>query len=184
MRCPICPDRPLEALTLESGLSSHHCAGCDGIFLLSSDYRDWVAGQSGPTPERDDPEPEALVAEPARAKSCPYCQHLLLRYRVSHQTPFTVDHCGHCNSVWLDAGEWASLKRRNLHDDIHRMFTEPWQRNVRKAIHRANLDASYAAKFGAAEYAEIQRIKAWMDAHPHVQALRAYLTAEDPYRLD
>jgi hypothetical protein len=39
----------------------------------------------------------------------------------------------------------------------------------------------YLDKFGEADYAEVRRIKAWLDGHPHHQALRAYLNADDPY---
>ena len=59
------------------------------------------------------------------------------------------------------------------------MFGEPWQRRLRRAEHHVRMDVIYRAKFGAADYAEVRRVKAWLDAHPQRQALRAYLNAED-----
>ncbi|HYF66367.1 MAG TPA: zf-TFIIB domain-containing protein [Herpetosiphonaceae bacterium] len=168
MRCPVCPSSMLDPLVLDSGLAAHRCAGCDGVFLLSSEYRAWVAGQPGPTPERDDPEAGQLAQERVLAKSCPGCRHLMQRYRVSLRIPFTLDHCGRCHSVWLDTGEWASLKRRNLHDDLHRMVAEPWQRQLYKAARRAQRAARCAATPAAGRSrraAELRRIKAWIRAH-------------------
>ncbi|HEY1017012.1 MAG TPA: zf-TFIIB domain-containing protein [Herpetosiphonaceae bacterium] len=182
MDCPICEKTELRAIDLEPALPAHQCPSCAGVFLLSSTYRDWVfALPPADPPASADPAPPEWRAEPPGAKCCPRCAHLLLRYRVSVEIPFSLDLCGHCNSVWLDAGEWERLKQRQLHDDIHHMFTDAWQRRLRIALRRAALGQIYAGKFGDADYAEIRRIRAWLEAHPHVHALRAYLTADDPY---
>jgi hypothetical protein len=44
------------------------------------------------------------------------------------------------------------------------------------------MQAIYQEKFGEEDYAEVRRVKAWLDAHPQHNALRAYLNADDPYR--
>ena len=44
------------------------------------------------------------------------------------------------------------------------------------------MDAIYRTKFGETDYTEVRRVKAWLDAHPQRQALRAYLNAEDTAR--
>jgi len=81
--------------------------------------------------------------------------------------------------MWFDRDEWSSLQRRNLHDNLHQMFGESWQRRLRATEHRARMDAIYRTKFGETDYTEVRRVKAWLDAHPQRQALRAYLNAED-----
>jgi Zn-finger nucleic acid-binding protein len=165
MRCPVCPSGVLEPLILESGLSAHHCPRCDGVFLISSDYRSWVAVQTAATPERDDPEAGLLGQERIQSKCCPRCRDMMLRYRIGLRIPFTLDHCGRCNGVWLDGGEWASLKRRNLHDDVHRMLAEPWQRKLYKASRRAQRPARCPVNPAQSRYADLGRIKAWMRCH-------------------
>ncbi|MBA3468530.1 MAG: zf-TFIIB domain-containing protein [Herpetosiphonaceae bacterium] len=180
MECPICTTT-LEPTTLESSLRASTCPACGGHFILSSDYLDWRQQHPANLDEQPDPTPLHESTDTSGAKRCPHCRHLMFRYRVGHDIAFGVDHCGSCNSVWLDRTEWDSLKRRNLHDDINRMFTDVWQRRVRAAEHRATMHTIYQEKFGAEDYAEAQRVKAWLDAHPQRQALRAFLTAEDPY---
>jgi Zn-finger nucleic acid-binding protein len=180
MHCPVCTTT-LQPTTLESSLKASTCPVCGGHFILSSDYLDWRQQQGPNLEEQPDPTPLLESTDSSGVKRCPHCQSLMFRYKVGHDIAFGVDHCGSCNSVWLDRNEWDSLKRRNLHDDINRMFTESWQRRVRAAEHRATMDTIYQEKFGAADYAEVQRVKAWLDAHPQRQAVRAFLTSEDPY---
>lgn len=103
----------------------------------------------------------------------------MLPYKIALDIPFTVDHCGACNGMWFDRDEWASLQRRQLHDNLHQMFAEPWQRRLRIAEQRVRMDAIYRTKFGEQDYAEVRRVKAWLDTNPQRQALRAYLNADN-----
>ena len=179
MQCPICAPVTLQSTVLESTPSAHHCPQCDGLFISSADYWMWREQHGPDLPEQPDSAPLPQSSAPVQAKQCPFCLHLLLPYHLSLDIPFTVDHCGACNGMWFDRDEWSSLQRRNLHDNLHQMFGEPWQRRLRRAEHQVRMDVIYRAKFGAADYAEVRRVKAWLDAHPQRQALRAYLNAED-----
>jgi Zn-finger nucleic acid-binding protein len=99
---------------------------------------------------------------------------------VGRNVPFTLDNCGECGGVWLDKDEWATLKTRNLHDDLHAIFTEQWQSEARREESRQTLAGMYERRFGAEGYAELQRIRAWIDQHPHKQEILAYLNDSDP----
>lgn len=182
MNCPVCRSVSLQSITLDPALQGHECPQCHGIFLRSDNYWKWREQLAEELPEQTDPEPQLLPVEPPKAKQCPQCQHILLPYRVALDLTFTVDHCGSCNGVWFDQGEWRALLRRNLHDNLHQIFAAPWQRRLREAQHQAAMEAIYIAKFGAEDYAEAKRIKAWLNAHPEAIALRAYLNALDPYQ--
>lgn len=182
MNCPLCAATTLLPTTLEMGLTGHSCPQCEGIFLRSDQYWTWRRYHGVDLPETADTAPAPLDPEPTRAKQCPYCRHILLPYQVGLELPFTVDHCGGCNSMWFDRGEWHALQRRNLHDNLHQMFSEPWQRRLRVERRRIARETIYAEKFGDADYAQIRSIRAWIDAHPHAAALRAYLNARDPYQ--
>lgn len=178
MQCPICAPVTLQATILDTNLATQQCPRCEGLFISSADYWTWRQQHGPDLPEQSDPKPTLPSTESSRAKQCPFCNHLLLPYKIALDIPFTVDHCGACNGMWFDQEEWNSLQRRNLHDNLHQMFSEPWQRRLREAEHRMRMDAIYRAKFGEADYAEVRRVKAWLDAHPQRQALRAYLNAE------
>jgi hypothetical protein len=45
------------------------------------------------------------------------------------------------------------------------------------------LEEIYLSRFGADDYAEITRIRAWLQAHPKRPELLAYLTDKDPFAV-
>ena len=87
-----------------------------------------------------------------------------------------MERCGNCAGVWLDAGEWEALKRRNLHDDIEEIFTTAWQTKLEKEASADAADAALRKSLGADDYTEIKRVKAWLAKHPKRSQLLAYLT--------
>jgi Zn-finger nucleic acid-binding protein len=180
-KCPLCMVDRFKVVKLEEGPLAYSCSGCEGTWIRAVDYVEWLAG-AGPTrpvtPATDEPQP----TETRQAKLCPQDGHLLLAYKVGHDVRFTLDRCGKCHGVWFDPQEWEALKRRNLHDEVNAVFTEPWQRQVRREEQRRVMASLYQERFGAEDYAEIQRVRQWLAEHPHRSALLAYLMDTDPYR--
>lgn len=184
MKCALCRTDTLESITLVEGLPSYRCSTCGGTWIVSSDYWTWREAHGPDLPERPAASLPELAAEPDKAKLCPTCGHILLKYRVGYDLPFTLDHCGNCNGVWFERQEWESLYQRNLHDDVHHFFTATWQRQVRQEEHRRRMAEIYTARFGSEDYAELRRIRAWLDGHAQRSSLLAYLSEDDPYRLE
>jgi Zn-finger nucleic acid-binding protein len=119
-----------------------------------------------------------------QAGLCPWCGYLLIKYRVGHDINFTLDQCGNCNSFWFDKHEWEVLKSRNLHNQVHKVFTPAWQKQIRQEQSKHTWQEIYKEKFGAEDYAEIQRVRAWIYQHPERHRLLAYLTNENPYSFE
>jgi Zn-finger nucleic acid-binding protein len=92
-----------------------------------------------------------------------------------------LDHCEGCKGIWLDRNEWEALKARNLHDDVNSMLTTFWQDEAQKEGRKKRMERIYVARFGAADYAEIEKIRAWLATRPKKQDLLAYLTDKDPF---
>ncbi len=183
MKCALCRTETLEPIKLENNLQAYRCTTCHGVWLTSADYWQWLE-QHGPNlPETLVPTGVPVLGESDQAKVCPSCGHILLSYHIGHEVSFTLDRCGNCNGIWFDAQEWEILRQRNLHDDLHMMFTAAWQRQVRQEEHKRALQAIYTDKLGAEDYAELRRIKSWLYAHPQRVAMLAYLNEEDPYKL-
>jgi Zn-finger nucleic acid-binding protein len=105
----------------------------------------------------------------------------MLRYKVGHGTGIALDQCAACNGMWFDRGEWDLLKGRNLYDEVHLVFTAPWQSAVRKEESRTRLDAIYRQRFGS-DYDEVRRIREWIYGHPERDHIIAFLTDPEPYR--
>ena len=183
MHCPVCRTLALNPTQLDSTLPAQSCAQCSGIWIASTDYWAWL-DQQPEAISADSATAEAqAAAEDAKAKRCPGCGYLQLRYRIALDLPFMLDQCGHCNSFWLDQGEWAALRQRGLHTQLHKVTTDAWQRRLRQEASRRAWEAIYTEKFGADDYAEIRRVKDWLRQHPARQMLLAYLAHDDPYAI-
>jgi Zn-finger nucleic acid-binding protein len=107
---------------------------------------------------------------------CPTCGTILIRFKVSHEIDFSLDRCGKCGGIWFDSKEWEILKSHGWHDDIHRIFSRPWQAEILRQEHQKNRERILIEKFGMEDLAEVRRIKSWLNNHPHKQELYAFLT--------
>jgi Zn-finger nucleic acid-binding protein len=181
MQCPVCKTVSLVEHELESQLPGLKCPACEGQWLKSFNYWRWVKQQGENRAENAPDEGLPLtVVETGRAPICPECGHILLRYKVGHDLTFTLDRCSHCGGVWFDKNEWAILKSRNLHDDLHFIFSPSWQAEVTRLERRVTHEQILRERLGEPDFAEAQRIKQWLDAHPQKHALLAYLANPEP----
>jgi len=182
MKCPSCSSAPLQPLNLESHLKASGCSACKGTWLSAADYWAWLEHHGDRLPEKAPEETPIEAAGSQKAKLCPCCKRIMLRYKVGHGLNFAVDQCGHCNGVWLDENEWDALKQRNLHDEIHLMFSAAWQSDLRKSEAQKLLSNIYAEHFKE-DYDKVQEIKSWLSAHPEKERILDYLANKDPYSL-
>ncbi|MBN2210229.1 MAG: zf-TFIIB domain-containing protein [Sedimentisphaerales bacterium] len=176
MQCPVCKTSVLKHQELESGLKSMFCPGCKGTWIASYQYWLWRDKHGKSLPEIPlAKENDADIHDNITAKLCPECGHFLIRYPVGHGCAFQLDRCGHCGGMWFDCQEWEALKRRNLHDDVHLIFSEVWQHRVRNEERHRDREKFLEQKFGQKDYARIKEIKAWLQNHPQSGELYAFL---------
>ena len=101
IRCPKCKAIPLKAKK-DGDLSYHHCSNCRGV-LFNNAYVDKIV----------DSAVDKLVA-PKEAKysqrDCCFCKDQTMKEFYYPQTFVTIDMCGHCRTMWLDAGELEEIK--------------------------------------------------------------------------
>jgi Zn-finger nucleic acid-binding protein len=183
LQCPVCKPKIMAWVELEPSLRAQQCATCGGVWLGAIDYWNWLQQElpraTVTTPYQDVSDAPDIQS----AKICPEDGHLMTRYKVGKGIDFTLDRCATCHGVWFDPQQWEVIRRHELHRDIHSMFTEPWQRTIRAEAQREHLEKLYIEKLGAADFAEIQRVKKWLEHHPHYGMLMAFLMDEDPYQL-
>ncbi|MDY7077197.1 MAG: zf-TFIIB domain-containing protein [Chloroflexota bacterium] len=183
MKCPVCKRDNLRKCQLETDLPAYQCKKCEGVWISAVKYWKWLKTQnddlSEPSISVDTPLP---VEEVGQAKLCPGCGHILRRYKVWPDVKFYLDRCGHCSSVWFDRDEWAALKSRDLHDQVHIFFSDLWQEKLGAEESRGRLEKIYLDRFGAEDYGRLKEIRKWLDGHPQRGALLAYLSDRDPYR--
>ncbi len=134
MKCPRCEAHRFSLVSLDEGLSARECGNCGGHWLPSFQYWRWLEKHGPNLPEK--PKEEGFDAPTEgldRAMICPECEHILVKAAAGHDLTFRVDRCYHCGGIWLDANEWEALKSRNLHDDIHLMYTQTWRKREGKS---------------------------------------------------
>lgn len=139
MKCPTCtPDRGLVTVELEAPwLLARECPGCDGHWISATAYRNWWLHHPGNLPEVPaGAGTELAAADGPYLRRCPECDYILGRFRIGRGIPFTIDQCRNCGGAWFDAGEWQALRDRNLHDDLHFIFSDDWQDELRRLEQR------------------------------------------------
>ena len=174
--CPGCKEEGLSQHELEANLHSSRCGKCSGVWVSSNQYQQWLKTHGANLPEKS---PEAGInlvsGETHGAKFCPECKYILMKYKVGHDVHFSLNRCGHCGGVWFDKNEWEIMKSRNLNDDVHLVFSQPWQTSVREEEHKSAINEILRKQIGDEDLKEIERIKTWLQSHPKSAELYAYL---------
>lgn len=109
---------------------------------------------------------------------CPVCgtANLVGRELESGLLASGCSDCGgNYGGVWFDGEEWESLKSRNLHDDVHFIFGQPWQAEVTKRARERAHEEILRVRFGGEDLSELRRIKVWLEGHPNKDAMLAFL---------
>jgi Zn-finger nucleic acid-binding protein len=179
MKCPVCPDVALASCELQPNVTAQKCAACSGLWLSSPQFANWIDSiQVRTTSGATDFTAPVPTHEPKMVKICPECGYLMTRYKVGHALSFSLDRCGHCGGTWFDRNEWEILRNGELRNQVHLIFSPAWQNCVRHAEQAEQLRAQFTAKLGPKDFAETERIKAWLNAHPHRATILAYLASE------
>lgn len=181
MKCPVCQSETFNRVELDPGLGASRCESCAGNWVRGASYWHWLGSHGENLPERREPPEGPAPPEDRKAKLCPECHTSMFRYTVGHGLGFGLDQCPACKGIWFDAAEWEALRERNLHDDIHAVFTAPWQAEASRVERRGRLEQIYLKRFGAEDYEEVRRVREWLDASPRKQELLAYLTDPNPF---
>src|SRR5690606_33406849 len=143
---PTCKNVELEPVELEHGLIGAGCEKCGGSLLSLIQYRYWLDHHDDSVIEKPG---DSDVAEEAKgARLCPKCKMMMTKYRIGAETKNFLDLCAHCDEAWLDKGEWQLLKRLDIHNKLPSLFTDAWQRNIRKQKEEQSMDAHYTKIIG------------------------------------
>ncbi|MCB1024099.1 MAG: zf-TFIIB domain-containing protein [Acidobacteria bacterium] len=184
MNCPVCKTRSFESREIEPKLDVEVCKTCRGIWISRENYDVWLDHHGAILPEiPGDADPNMTIPEFELARLCPKCRRILIKYKVGRNLPFNIDRCGNCAGVWLDRDEWETLKSRNLHDELNRVFTDHWQEEVKRETTRAALKSIYEEKFGEEDYAKIRDFKRWADSHEKGDEILAYIRDKNPLQF-
>lgn len=165
----------MEPVSLESGLEAYHCAESGGHYIPSQAYLLWLQHQPARLPHLPAPaEPIEPAADSSSTLICPESGTLMSRIKVGHGFTFSIDRSV-TGGIWLDGGEWEALKQRNFHDEIHLIFTAPWQKRVRTSHAQATYEDTLKSSLGADLLNRLTLLRDELLEHPHRNLALAYL---------
>ncbi|MEM7014329.1 MAG: hypothetical protein AAF585_22940 [Verrucomicrobiota bacterium] len=174
MQSPVGSHRTLVAVELDEGLTAYQCPETLGIWLPSHCYLRWLQRQQR-LAHLPPPAEEAPIAETDRInKPCPETSSLMQPFRVGHGFNFRIDR-SITGGIWLDGGEWEQLKERSFHDELHLVFTAPWQKANREAQQVESNRQLLEEKLGADLFEKVDEVRERLEAHPARQETLAFL---------
>ena len=174
MHCPHCKTEDLKATKLEDGLPAYGCSRCEGALVSLLYYRDWVERTGGKEP----PEESQGAAPAVEARDSLKCKRLMSKFNISGCSSNRVDLCGSCDEAWLDGGEWELLKALQLNNSLPSVFTDAWQRKVRKQRSDAKRQERFTRILGETDVSRAEEVRQWLVNHPKRQELLFYLAQE------
>ena len=98
----------------------------------------------------------------------------MLRYKVGHGFSFSIDRSPN-GGIWFDAGEWEALREHQFHDELHLIFTLPWQNQVRREENEARLEDIFRQRIGEEAFTKTKEFHTWLQTQPETSPILAYL---------
>jgi len=181
MQCPKCQNQTLKATKLEQGLSAMGCSECDGAFVTLLYYRDWVERNSFVAGEESNSKQASELQEAddsQAALSCPKCSRLMLKYKISGESNNRIDLCSSCDEAWLDGGEWELLKALEMSKKMPLVFTEQWQRKLRKQATQEAREKRLLQFVSRQDLDKAKDIRQWVLGHANKEQLLFFLNQE------
>lgn len=174
MYCSSCKNTQLEPQELEPGLVAASCPSCKGALISLMNYRFWVDRYVSDGVV-DTSANDAEVSESESVHSCPKCSRLMMKYQIGPLTNHKLDLCGACDEAWLDKGEWQLLKQLDLQGKLPKIFTDAWQRNIRKQRQENSINERYEKLLGVEVFEKSREFKEWLYQQPQIDAIKQYL---------
>lgn len=183
MNCPVCKIPLNSTDQLEPQLIARVCKKCNGHWVNSYQYWKWRDKQKEDPHAIPPDENTVVVHDTKNAKICPECNRLLFNSQVGHGLDFSLDRCAYCGGLWFDNNEWEALKLAGLHRDAYTIFTKVWQQEIKRQEIKEDYERVYEQRFGMDDYAQIKRVRNWIQKHPQKENLMRFLIDEDPYSI-
>lgn len=179
MKCPQCKAKGLSPTRLEPSLGALACGACGGTLLNLVSYRLWQELHEGEL--NSEVELTSQPDQPSGALLCAKCSRIMLKFQYTTDSSHVLDVCSYCEDVWFQENEWEYLRSLLLHGELPKIFTEPWQRNLRARRTSETLEREWDRRLGPELHSRIREIDSWLREHPDRASILDYLVASDPY---
>jgi Zn-finger nucleic acid-binding protein len=94
---------------------------------------------------------------------------------VSGRISNRLDVCSTCDEAWLDGGEWELLEVLQLNHKIPAIFTDAWQRRIRRELTEEARRDILARTIGADGAVKVEDFRAWLAKNKDRSYILTYL---------
>ena len=175
MKCPVCSNTELRPTMIEELLPSMGCDQCKGSLVALLYYRHWAENHKPPQDTNSPSELSEVPADTTNALRCPKCERIMTKYRLSGTVANRLDVCPSCDEAWLDGGEWELLEQLHLSDRLPSVFTDTWQRKLRKEGSERSRQDILRRTLGAEDAGKVESLRSWLNGHPAKSTILTYL---------
>ncbi|HKZ73577.1 MAG TPA: zf-TFIIB domain-containing protein [Steroidobacteraceae bacterium] len=176
MKCPRCKTTDLKPTMIEEHLPAIGCANCHGSLVSLVYYRHWAETHKPPeTGMAPDTVAAVETTDTMTAITCPKCGRLMTKHKLTGGVPNRVDVCASCDEAWLDRGEWELLEALQLSHSMPSIFTDQWQRRIRRQLSEDMRRSILGRAIGEEGTARVDAFRAWLKETGHKSEIMAYL---------
>ena len=106
--CPVCSTTLVKGTVAEVRVL--HCARCRGILAGRDAFSTIVRYLRAQASGEPDPVRPLNRDDLTREIACPYCGQTMDTHPYYGPGNVVIDNCGHCDVIWLDCGELATIR--------------------------------------------------------------------------
>jgi len=176
MKCPRCKTPDLKPTMIDENLPAAGCASCHGSLVSLVYYRHWAETQKPPSESTaDDTTISIETSDTTTALMCPKCSRVMMKYKLTGTVSNRLDVCSLCDEAWLDGGEWELLEALQLSLLMPAIFTDAWQRRIRREVVEGTRRQVLERMIGDDGVAKVEEFKEWLTQNKHKSDIMVYL---------
>jgi Zn-finger nucleic acid-binding protein len=176
MKCPRCKTSDLKPTMIEEYLPAMACPTCQGSLVSLLYYRHWAETQKPPlVDEAPDLSTVPQTPDTTTAITCPKCDRIMTKYKVSGRVANRVDLCPVCDEAWLDDGEWELLEALQLTHKMPAIFTDEWQRRIRRELSEETRRSILKRMIGEEGVVKVEEFRGWLTQNDHKSDIMVFL---------
>lgn len=176
MKCPRCKTPDLKPTMIDEHLPAAGCASCHGSLVSLVYYRHWAETQKPASESNaDDTTISIETTDTTTALMCPKCSRVMMKYKLTGTVSNRLDVCSLCDEAWLDGGEWELLEALQLSLLMPAIFTDAWQRRIRREVVEGTRRQVLERMIGDDGVAKVEEFKEWLTQNKHKSDIMVYL---------
>jgi Zn-finger nucleic acid-binding protein len=175
MKCPHCKTTDLQPTMIEEYLPAMGCGTCHGSLMSLLYYRHWAETRKVPPAQPDDAAAVHETTDTTTATTCPKCERVMAKYKITGRVSNRLDVCSTCDEAWLDGGEWELLEALQLSLKMPVIFTDAWQRRIRRELTEETRRSILTRLIGEDGTARVEEFRTWLGKSKHKSDILTYL---------